>query len=108
MSRRHLRRRIHRALVPIAAVPLIITALSGSIYGLMLANNIDAFWLLKVHTGNFGMLNLQPYYSAFIGILTLIIAISGVGLLLGGPRKGATSLSSKAKDQEPGYENHGT
>ncbi|MCP9773292.1 hypothetical protein KBY66_11745 [Synechococcus sp. Tobar12-5m-g] len=108
MSRRHLRRRIHRALVPIAAVPLIITALSGSIYGLMLANNIDAFWLLKVHTGNFGMLNLQPYYSAIIGILTLIIAISGVGLLLGGPRKGATSLSSKAKDQEPGYENHGT
>ena len=108
MSRRHLRRRIHRALVPIAAIPLIITALSGSIYGLMLANNIDAFWLLKVHTGNFGVLNLQPYYSAIIGILTLIIAISGVGLQLGGPRKGATSLSSKAKDQEPGYENHGT
>ena len=108
MSRRHLRRHIHRALVPIAAIPLIITALSGSIYGLMLANNIDAFWLLKVHTGNFGVLNLQPYYSAIIGILTLIIAISGVGLLLGGPRKGATSLSSKAKDQEPGYENHGT
>ena len=108
MSRRQLRRRIHRALVPIAAIPLIITALSGSIYGLMLANNIDAFWLLKVHTGNFGVLNLQPYYSAIIGILTLIIAISGVGLLLGGPRKGATSLSSKAKDQEPGYENHGT
>jgi hypothetical protein len=74
----------------------------------MLANNIDAFWLLKVHTGNFGMLNLQPYYSAIIGVLTLIIAISGVGLLLGGPRKRPASLSSKAKDQEPGYEHHGT
>jgi hypothetical protein len=108
MSRRHLRRRIHRALVPIAAIPLIITALSGSIYGLMLANNIDAFWLLKIHTGNFGMLNLQPYYSAIIGILTLIIAISGVGLLLGGPRKRSASLSSKAINQEPGYENPGT
>jgi hypothetical protein len=109
MSRRHLRRRIHRALVPIAAIPLIITALSGSIYGLMLANNIDAFWLLKVHTGNFGILNLQPYYSAIIGVLTLIIAISGVGLLLlGGPRQRPASVSSKAKDQEPGYEHHGT
>jgi hypothetical protein len=108
MSRRHLRRRIHRALVPIAAVPLIITALSGSIYGLLLANNIDAFWLLKIHTGNFGMLNLQPYYSAIIGILTLMIALSGVGLLLDGPRKRPTSLSSKTKNQEPGYENHGT
>jgi hypothetical protein len=54
------------------------------------------------------MLNLQLYYSAIIGILTLIIAISGVGLLLGGPRKRPASLSPKAKDQEPGYENHGT
>ncbi|WP_311134717.1 hypothetical protein [Synechococcus sp. CS-1328] len=108
MSRRHLRRRIHRALVPIAAVPLIITALSGSIYGLMLANNIDAFWLLKVHTGNFGMLNLQPYYSAIIGILTLMIAISGVGLMFGGRRKQPTSQSPEAKDPESRYENHRT
>ena len=108
MGRHHLRRRIHRALVPIAAVPLIVTALSGSIYGLMLANNIDAFWLLKVHTGNFGILNLQPYYSAIIGMFTLIIAISGVSLLLGGPSKRPTSLGSKAINQEAGYDNHGT
>lgn len=108
MSQRHLRRRIHRALVPIAAIPLIITALSGSIYGLLLAYNLDAFWLLKIHTGNFGSINLQPYYSVIIGILTLIIALSGVGLLLGGRRKPPTSLSQKARDQEPGYENHGT
>ena len=108
MSRRQLRRRIHRALVPIAAVPLIITALSGSIYGILLENNVDAFWLLKIHTGNFGMLNLQPYYSAIIGILTLMIAISGVGLLLGGHRKRPTSRSPEAKNQEPGYENHGS
>lgn len=42
------------------------------------------------------------------GILTLIIAISGVGLMLGGRRKRPTSLSSKANNQEPGYENDGT
>lgn len=107
MRRRHLRRRIHRALVPIAAIPLIITALSGSIYGLMLANSIDAFWLLKIHTGNFGMLNLQPYYSAIIGILTLMIALSGVGLMLGAPRRRPISLSAKANNQKPGYEDHG-
>ncbi len=96
------------ALVPIAAAPLIITALSGSIDALMLANNIEAFWLLKIHTSNFGMRNLQPYDSAIIGILTLMIAFSGVGLMLGGPRKRPVSLSSKAKNQEPGYDNHGT
>ena len=81
MSRRHLRRRIHRALVPIAAIPLIITALSGSIYGLMLANNIDAFWLLKIHTGQFGGLNLQPVYPMLLGVLTIVVTASGVILL---------------------------
>lgn len=65
---------------------------------------MDAFWLLEIHTGNFGMLNLQPYDSAIIGILTLMIALSGVGLMLGGQRKPPTSLSSKTKDQDPGYE----
>ncbi len=58
--------------------------MSGSIYGLLLANNVDAFWLLKIYTGNFGMRNLQPYDSAIIGSLTLMIALSGVGLMLGG------------------------
>ena len=81
MSRRQLRRRIHRALVPIAAVPLIITALSGSIYGLMLANDIDAFWLLKIHTGQFGGLNLQPVYPMLLGVLTIVVTASGVILL---------------------------
>ncbi|MDM7938531.1 MAG: hypothetical protein QUV06_13905 [Cyanobium sp. CZS 48M] len=72
---------------PTPGIPLIITALSGSIYGLLVASNVDAFWLLKIHAGNFGMRNLQPYDSAIIGILTLMIALSGVGLMLGGRRK---------------------
>ncbi len=93
MTQRHLRRRIHRALVPIAALPLIITALSGSIYGLLLENNVEAIWLLKIHTGNFGIINLQPYYSAIIGILTLMIAISGIGLLFRGRRKKPIAVS---------------
>lgn len=57
------------------------------------------------------MINLQTNDLtdlASIGILTLMIALSGVGLLLGAPRKRPTSLSSKAKYQEPEYENHGT
>ena len=44
-------RRIHRWLVPIAAAPLLITAGTGSLYSLLLEQNIDAFWLLKLHTG---------------------------------------------------------
>ena len=83
MNRRHLLRRLHRTLVPMAALPLLITALSGSLYGALSARDIEAFWLMKLHIGNFGVINLQPYYSTVLGVLTLFIAGSGVGLLLG-------------------------
>lgn len=79
-------RQLHRLLVPIAAAPLALTALSGGIYGTILAFNIDAPWLLRLHTGNFGVINLQPYYSPLIGVLTLILVASGVSMLLGGRR----------------------
>ncbi|MEY4355909.1 MAG: hypothetical protein RLZZ89_977 [Cyanobacteriota bacterium] len=74
-------RNLHRFLVPIAAIPLLITAASGSIYSLLLERGIDAFWLLKIHAGKFGPINLQPYYSILLGILTLILVVSGLQLL---------------------------
>ena len=57
-------RPIHRWLVPIAAAPLLITAGTGSLYSLLLEQNIDAFWLLKLHTGQFGWLNLCLLYTS--------------------------------------------
>jgi len=74
-------RNLHRFLVPIAAIPLLITAASGSIYSLLLERGIDAFWVLKIHAGKFGPINLQPYYSILLGILTLILVVSGLQLL---------------------------
>ena len=75
-------RRIHRWPVPIAAAPLLITAGTGSLYTLLLELNIDAFWLLKLHTGQFGWLNLQPVYSILLGVLTIILTVSGLTMLL--------------------------
>jgi hypothetical protein len=75
-------RQIHRWIVPIAAAPLVVTATSGSLYSLLLEQNIDAFWLLKIHTGRFGWVNLQPAYPLILGLLTLIVTISGVLMLL--------------------------
>ena len=76
-------RRVHRSLVPLAAVPLLLTSLSGSLYGALSAQGIEAFWLMKLHTGNFGLLNLQPWYSSVLALLTLFVIGSGLGLLLG-------------------------
>ena len=74
-------RRIHRWLVPLAALPLLLTASTGSLYSLLLEQGIDAFWLLKIHTGQFGGLNLQPVYPMLLGVLTIVVTASGVILL---------------------------
>ena len=85
MNQRQLSRRarkVHRWLVPIAAVPLLITAATGSLHSLLLEQGIDAFWLLKIHTGKFGVLNLQPFYPMLLGGLTVIVTASGAAMLM--------------------------
>ena len=78
---------MHRGVVVVAALPLLITSATGSIYSLLLEQGVDAFWLLKIHTGRFGVVNLQPYYSWLLGVLTLLAIGSGTLLLVGKPRR---------------------
>ena len=78
-------RKLHRWLVPIAAAPLLLTALTGSLYSLLLEQGIDAFWLIKIHTGRFGWLNLQPAYPLLLGMLTIVVSISGLAMLIKRP-----------------------
>ena len=52
----------------------------------LLEQGIDAFWLLKIHSGRFGPLNLQPYYSGLLGLFTLVVIGSGLALLLSSRR----------------------
>ena len=80
-------RRLHRWLVPIAAAPLLLTAGTGSLYSLLLEQDIDAFWLLKIHTGDFGPFNLQPIYSVILGVLTVVVTVSGLVLLIRTPAR---------------------
>ena len=74
-------RYIHRKVASISAIPLLITIVSGTIYSILQPLGVDAFWLIKWHTGNFGIINLQPFYSIFLGIASIISIISGVKLL---------------------------
>jgi hypothetical protein len=79
-------RSLHRLLVPLAAAPLLLTAASGTLYSLLLEQGVDAFWLLGIHTGRFGPLNLQPYYALLLGALTLVLIASGLALLVSSGR----------------------
>ena len=80
-------RGLHRTVVILAAAPLLLTALTGSLYSLLLGRGIDAFWLLRIHTGRLGPLNLQPYYSGLLGLLTVVAILSGLMLLRPRPRQ---------------------
>ena len=75
------KRKIHRKVATISAIPLLITIISGTIYSILQPLGIDAFWLIKWHTGNFGIINLQPFYSIFLGMTSIISVISGLRLL---------------------------
>ena len=79
------KRKIHRKVASISAIPLLITIISGTIYSFLQPLGIDVFWLIKWHTGNFGIINLQPFYSIFLGITSLVSVISGVRLLQKNP-----------------------
>ena len=75
------KRKNHRKLTAISAIPLLITIISGTIYSILQPLGVDAFWLIKWHTGNFGIINLQPFYTIFLGIASIISIISGLRLL---------------------------
>ena len=70
-------RSIHRLLAPIMLTPLLITLISGSLFQIAATNNKEEefLWLMDIHRGKFGRINLEfvyPYLNA-IGLLTLLI-----------------------------------
>ena len=75
------KRKIHRKVAALSAIPLLVTLISGTAYSVFQPLGVDAFWLIKWHTGNFGIFNLQPFYSIFLGTSSIISVISGVKLL---------------------------
>ena len=73
-------KKIHRSITLIAVFPLLITVVSGSLYSLFQYFGMDFFWLMKIHTGNFFLINLQPLYTPFVGFLSIAAIISGLFL----------------------------
>ena len=73
-------RKLHRRMTLFAVVPLFITVISGSLYSLFQYFGLDFFWLMKIHTGNFFFINLQPLYTPIVGFLSIAAIISGLFL----------------------------
>ncbi|BDA73940.1 hypothetical protein CAL7716_081060 [Calothrix sp. PCC 7716] len=70
-------RQLHRILAPLMALPLLLSLTTGTAYAVSeIVFKDERFrWLIKIHEGNFGWINLEDIYP-FInaaGLLTLII-----------------------------------
>ncbi len=75
-------RHLHMALAPIMALPLLLTLVTGSLFQFaeLTGQESQFFWLIQLHRGNFGVVNLSKIYPFLnaLGLLTLLIT----GLLM--------------------------
>ncbi|AMA09975.1 MULTISPECIES: hypothetical protein [unclassified Picosynechococcus] len=72
-------RQIHRRLVPIMVAPLLITVLTGSLFQVasLTGNTADFYWLLELHRGHFGPVNLEVIYPFLNALGLLLLLASG-------------------------------
>lgn len=63
-------------------LPLLLTAVTGAIFqSFDLAGQEDsADWLLQIHKGHFGPLNLAPIYPFLNALGLLTLAITGISM----------------------------
>lgn len=73
-------RQLHRILAPIMIVPILVTLITGSLYQMaeMADKQAQFHWLLDLHKGEFGPLNLETIYPFLNALGLLTLAITGI------------------------------
>lgn len=70
-------RKLHAALVPLMALPLVLALVTGVLFHIaaLSGQGDESLWLLDLHRGKFGRINLEviyPFLNA-LGLLTLVV-----------------------------------
>ena len=82
-------RQVHRWLAPIMVLPLLITLLTG--VGFQLAGFADQErqfrWLMAMHKGHFGFLDLSTVYPFLNALGLLFLLVTGLSMWLQGRRR---------------------
>ncbi len=77
-------KQLHAFIAPIVIIPIILTLITGSIYqGFDLAGkggSVD--WLLDIHKGHFGPVNLEAIYPFLNALGLLFMAVTGGSMWL--------------------------
>ena len=84
-SLQRLSRQIHRSLSPIILLPIIITSLTGALYPMLRAAGVPKSmirWMMKIHEGDFLIIDLTPLYPFIVGLSTAALAFTGLFMLL--------------------------
>ncbi|MBV9386872.1 MAG: hypothetical protein JOZ78_10640 [Chroococcidiopsidaceae cyanobacterium CP_BM_ER_R8_30] len=79
-NKRLLWRKLHRTTAPIMVLPILLTLVTGSLYQAFdLEGKGDKYdWLLELHKGHFGSLNLEIIYPFLNALGLLVLAITGI------------------------------
>lgn len=82
-------RQLHRALVPFVTLPLLLTLTTGMGFQFAVASgNADNFlWLLELHRGKFGNINLELIYPVLNALALLTLVVTGLTMWLQLPRR---------------------
>lgn len=77
-------RLVHRTLAPIAILPILLTLISGVLYQIanLTDKGSDYGWLLAIHVGHFGWLNLDQIYPFINAFCLLFMGGSGMSMWL--------------------------
>jgi hypothetical protein len=70
-------RKIHRVLAPVMLLPLLLTLVTGVLYQIafLTEKSPDYFWLLELHKGVFGPVDLVKIYP-FLNALGLLVLVA--------------------------------
>ncbi|MGB5916973.1 MAG: hypothetical protein WBG63_19065 [Phormidesmis sp.] len=72
-------KKLHSLVAPIVIIPIILTLITGSIYQVfdLMGKGDGVDWLLDLHKGHFGPINLEIIYPFLNALGLLFMAITG-------------------------------
>ena len=77
-------RYLHYMVAPIMFLPIFLTAITGSLFqiAVITGKSEDFLWLLELHRGKFGSINLELIYPLMNAFGVLFLAITGITIWL--------------------------
>lgn len=77
-------RRIHMRFAPFMLFPLLLTLITGSLFQIAVVTGKadDFLWLLALHRGKFGRINLEMIYPFFNALGLLVLITTGITMWL--------------------------